>query len=92
MLGLGAEGTNLEKKARPGEDDVRGGETTREGKTRDLLPVALDRRCKWTVAGIDRYVVEGEVMEEGGNRFVDVCCPSNALLYKTIHWDFSCSL
>ena len=63
----------MEKKTRSGEGNVRGGETTREGKTRDVsllpvLPVALDRRCKWTVAGIDRYVVEGEVMEEGGNR------------------------
>ena len=27
-----------------------------------------DRRCRWSVAGIERYVVEGEVMEEGGNR------------------------
>ena len=63
----------MEKESRTGEDNVRGGET-REGKTRDvsLLPAVLDRRCKWTVGGIDRYVVEGEVMEEGGNRLVDV--------------------
>ena len=23
-----------------------------------------DRRCRWSVAGIERYVVEGEVMEK----------------------------
>ena len=67
----------MEKESRTGDDNVRGGET-REGKTRDVsllpavqpavLPAVLDRRCKWSVGGIDRYVVEGEVMEEGGNR------------------------
>ena len=63
----------MEKESRTGKDEVQGGEM-REGKTRDvnLLPVVLDRRCKWTVGGIDRWVVEGEVMEEGGNRLVDV--------------------
>ena len=36
-----------------------------------------DRRCRWSVAGIERYVVEGEVMEEGGNRSVKffICLP-----------------
>ena len=68
MLALGAEGINLEKEAKTGEESVRGGENAREGKTRDVSRLLDTRRCKWTVGGIDRYVVEGEVMEEGGNR------------------------
>merc|ERR1712168_1795002 len=70
VLALGAEGTNLEKETKTGEENVRGGENAREGKTRDVGRL-LDttRRCKWSVGGIDRYVVEGEVMEEGGNRW-----------------------
>ena len=61
----------MEKETKTGEESVRGGENAREGKTRDVGRL-LDttRRCKWTVGGIDRYVVEGEVMEEGGNRYV----------------------
>ena len=65
----------MEKGQKTDKQAVPGGES-REGKTWDdvsrlpaALPAALlDRKCKWTVGGIDRYVVEGEVMEEGGNR------------------------
>ena len=65
----------MEKGQKTDKQAVLGGES-REGKTWDdvsrlpaALPAALlDRKCKWTVGGIDRYVVEGEVMEEGGNR------------------------
>ena len=64
---------NLEKEENVGGGEVREGKTlgeAREGEAREGKEVSrLDRRCKWTVGGIDRYVVEGEVMEEGGNRW-----------------------
>ena len=65
---LGAEGLNSEKEENILEEEARDGKTleeAREGKEVSLL----DRKCKWNVGGIDRYVVEGEVMEEGGNRW-----------------------
>jgi len=68
VLGPGTEGTDPEKKEGPEEETARGGEQLREGKTRDVYE-RQDRRCRWSVAGIERYVVEGEVMEEGGNRW-----------------------
>ena len=73
---------NPEKEENVGGGEAREGKTlgeardgeAREGKTlgeaREGKEVSrLDRRCKWTVGGINRYVVEGEVMEEGGNRW-----------------------
>ena len=70
---LGAEGLNPKKEETVGGEEAREGkalEEAGEGKAREGKVVSqLDSRCKWTVGGIDRYVVEGEVMEEGGNRW-----------------------